>query len=79
MGARKMERSLKLLFGLVSGLVLVFINIRVSGYDVLDGVFGFILNGLMRVMSFLGLIMVEVICVLLIIEGIKFIFKRHKE
>jgi hypothetical protein len=71
-----MERSLRLFWGLIAGLVLVFINRVVSGYDVLNGAFGFILNGLMRGMSLLGLIMVEVICVLLFIESIKFIFKK---
>ena len=74
-----MERSFRLVFGLIGGLVLVFINRIVSGYDVLDGVFGFVLNGFMRGMSFLGLIMVEIIGVLLFIESIKFIFKNHKD
>jgi hypothetical protein len=74
-----MERSLKLFLGLISGLILVFVNRMVSGHDVLGGVFGFILNGLMRVMSFFGIIAVEVVCILLIIESIKFVFKSHKE
>ncbi|MBK1813208.1 hypothetical protein JHL18_21530 [Clostridium sp. YIM B02505] len=71
-----MEKSLKLFGGLVAGLVLVYINTVISSYDILDNAFGFVLNGVMRGMSLMGLIIVEVTGVLLFIESIKAFSKK---
>lgn len=74
-----MERNLKLVFGLIGGLVLIFINRIFSGHDFLGGIFGYILNGVMQGLSFIGLIMVEIISVLLFIDTMKFILKKHTD
>ncbi|GFZ30018.1 hypothetical protein CSC2_05440 [Clostridium zeae] len=71
-----MEKSLKLFGGLIAGVALVYINTIISSYDILDNVFGFVLNGVMKGMSLLGLIIVEVTCVLLFIESIKAFVKK---
>jgi hypothetical protein len=71
-----MEKSLKLIFGLIGGLALVFINRIFSGHAFLGGVFGFVLHGVMQVLAFLGLIIVELISILLVIDNMKFIFKK---
>ncbi len=71
-----MEKSLKLIFGLIGGLSLVFINRIFSGHAFLGGVFGFVLNGVMQILAFMGLIMVEFISILLVIDSMKYIFKR---
>jgi hypothetical protein len=71
-----MEKSLKLIFGLIGGLSLIFINRIFTGHAFLGGVFGFILNGIMQILAFFGLIIVELISILLVIDTMKFIFKK---
>jgi hypothetical protein len=71
-----MDKSLKLIFGLIGGLSLIFINKIFTGYAFLDGVFGIVLNGIMQVLAVLGLMIVEIISILLVIDTIKLVFKK---
>lgn len=73
-----MENSLKLILGLIGGFSLMFVNRVYSGHDFLGGIFGFILNGIMPVLAFFGLVIVEIISILLCIDVIKSILKKNR-
>lgn len=73
-----MEKVQKLILGLIGGLLLLFVNKNFISYNFLGGIVGFILDEVMDILSFVGLIAVEIISIILIIDAIKYISKNNK-